>query len=469
MKNIVIGIMLLSSLSIWSQSDLEIEEAIDYELQLYPEYDANNVKIRVNDHRVNVSGLVDNLYKKNRIITLIAHIKGVKAVDDQIDVVAIPKKESEISLSIQKAVADNPSVDRFDIHWKVNKDTVFMEGTVHSRAEKEEFKELISTISGVAHIVDDVSIKYLSYRSDNQILADVLALIENDIILPDNLIDVSVEQGVVYLSGMVGSIPEKRRAFQHAWVMGVQDVNDDHLIVERILDKGTLKNNAAQDVLDWEIKEHIENAFEQNPFTMGRNLSVGVDHGKVTLYGRVMGNRSQEEALKIAKNTLGVREVESAILVTWANPLIDENIEKRIKEKLYYDSVWQDRKIEVNSVNGMVVLKGKPLGNFETKRLENYVLNLPGVKEVRNQLGLEQHTQSEAYLQATRQADEELKNDIESQLFWSPFVDSDDITVEVKSGVATVKGEVSSLFEQDAVIENCYEGGAISVINELSL
>jgi osmotically-inducible protein OsmY len=54
-------------------------------------------------------------------------------------------------------------------------------------------------------------------------------------------------------------------------------------------------------------------------------------------------------------------------------------------------------------------------------------------------------------------------------LFWSPFVDSDDITVVVNSGVATLTGTVEDWSELQAAKENAREGGATSVISNLDI
>ena len=65
--------------------------------------------------------------------------------------------------------------------------------------------------------------------------------------------------------------------------------------------------------------------------------------------------------------------------------------------------------------------------------------------------------------------DEEIRKDIEDQLFWSPFVDSDDVTVSVNSGVATLFGTVEDWDEAQAARENAREGGATSVISKLNI
>jgi osmotically-inducible protein OsmY len=85
----------------------------------------------------------------------------------------------------------------------------------------------------------------------------------------------------------------------------------------------------------------------------------------------------------------------------------------------------------------------------------------PGVVAVRNRLDVD--------APFTAKTDREIREDIEDQLWWSPFVDSDDITVEVHSGVATLKGSVNGWNELQAARENARDGGAVAVINQVSI
>jgi HSP20 family molecular chaperone IbpA len=64
-------------------------------------------------------------------------------------------------------------------------------------------------------------------------------------------------------------------------------------------------------------------------------------------------------------------------------------------------------------------------------------------------------------------SDWRLKEDILDELFWSPFVDSDDVNVEVKDGRVTLTGTVDSWSEYNAAADNAYEGGAVYVDNDL--
>ena len=56
---------------------------------------------------------------------------------------------------------------------------------------------------------------------------------------------------------------------------------------------------------------------------------------------------------------------------------------------------------------------------------------------------------------------------MQSELYWSPFVDSDDISVSVNNGEVTLKGTVEDENEVDDAIENAYEAGAKNVISKL--
>lgn len=65
--------------------------------------------------------------------------------------------------------------------------------------------------------------------------------------------------------------------------------------------------------------------------------------------------------------------------------------------------------------------------------------------------------------------DKQIAEDIQDELFWSPFVDADDVKVTVEDGVATLDGKVDSWSEYHSAVENAYEGGSIWVRNELEI
>ena len=65
--------------------------------------------------------------------------------------------------------------------------------------------------------------------------------------------------------------------------------------------------------------------------------------------------------------------------------------------------------------------------------------------------------------------DDTIGENIRSELWWSPWVESDEIAVTVEDGVATLTGLVDSQSEEESAVENALEGGARNVINELRI
>ncbi len=69
----------------------------------------------------------------------------------------------------------------------------------------------------------------------------------------------------------------------------------------------------------------------------------------------------------------------------------------------------------------------------------------------------------------TYKSDAAILEDINDEMWWSPFVDSDEVSVAVDDGIATLEGTVESWSEYRSATENAYEGGAVYVDNELSV
>jgi osmotically-inducible protein OsmY len=139
--------------------------------------------------------------------------------------------------------------------------------------------------------------------------------------------------------------------------------------------------------------------------------------------------------------------------------------------------------------NGQVYLAGTVDSTFEKAQAEDVAASIAGVTAVNNNIRVQDATEivvSDPYvdqdwdlydydwyeypnLLSTVKPDWEILEDIEDELWWSPFVDSDDIDIEVENGVATLSGEVEDLAERRFALDNALEGGAIAVIDHLNV
>ena len=139
----------------------------------------------------------------------------------------------------------------------------------------------------------------------------------------------------------------------------------------------------------------------------------------------------------------------------------DTEIGNDIRDALRLDPYVDRYDIAVSVYNGKAYLTGEVDSWYMKEQAEEATAGVRGVVDIQNNLDVD--------YEFTAKTDQEIKEDIDSQLWWSPFVDSDDITVEVHAGVATLMGSVEDWDELQAAKENARQGGATSVISKLTI
>jgi osmotically-inducible protein OsmY len=142
-------------------------------------------------------------------------------------------------------------------------------------------------------------------------------------------------------------------------------------------------------------------------------------------------------------------------------PDVDAELAKKIRLALLRNPYTHQHEIGVTVNNRLVMLDGAVNSNLEKAKAEEVVSAVKGVAAVTNNLRVMKTW--------TPRDDWEIKKDIEDELWWSPFVDEDDVSVNVTDGTATLVGVVDTLRERRVATENAYEGGAKHVRNELKV
>ena len=108
----------------------------------------------------------------------------------------------------------------------------------------------------------------------------------------------------------------------------------------------------------------------------------------------------------------------------------DDWIVATAKVLMEQDGRLDPMKIQVKSDNGMVVLSGAVLTDFERARAENIVTAVPGVKAVRNEI----------VVAATNDPDDKLAKRVRANLLENPLLRLLSLSVKIKNGVARVYG-----------------------------
>ena len=275
-------------------------------------------------------------------------------------------------------------------------------------------------------------------------------MLQSDPWVDHGSVNVTVTDGVVNLSGTVGSAIERTRAINDAWVNGVARVDVGKLTVDP--ESKMRRTNLPAD--DKEIEQLIETAWKQHArLTSFQGNAASQDH-VVTLTGKVDHLAAKKIAEEIARNTTGVTGVANHIRVRPSKLSDDAALTQDVKNALLRDPYVSRFDMNVSASNARVYLEGRVDSTFEKNHSE--------FVEVRNNLEV-------VDLEIPRKTDWAVRRDIEQGLRWSPYVQGAGIKVAVDNGVAVLSGTATSWEERIAAGRIAERAGAESVLNQLQV
>jgi osmotically-inducible protein OsmY len=486
---IIIGCTTIPVLAAKPQlSDRSIADAVEDELLMDSAVPSYLIDVAVTDGIVTLSGRTDNILAKERAARIARIVKGVRAVVNEIRVdPPLLRTDQEIRENVIAALLTDPATDSYEVDVAVNRNGVTLTGTVDSWQEKILCATVAKGVKGVKGVTNKIRVTSPQHRSDEEIRAEVEKTLQWDAFVDHALIHVTVRDSKVFLSGVVGSAAEKRWAHLDAHVQGVNSVDDSMLEVKRWARDPDLKGDKYTKKSGVEIEAAVKDALLADPRVFSFNLrpEVAEDGTTVILRGTVDNLKARRAAAQDARNTVGVRQVENRIKVRPVEILSDEKIEEKISSALMRDPYVESYEISVDVINGVARLYGTVDSYFEKARADDVASRVNGVIVVDNALIVEKDYErympdpflDGGYLsdydwyryrpRYTVKSDRQIKADIEDELFWSPFVDADDVKVTVEDGKATLTGTVGSWSEYGAAQDNAYEGGAVNVDNDL--
>jgi osmotically-inducible protein OsmY len=481
------GVMAKSALDL-EIGDANIKRAVENEILYDGAIPYNDIDVGTSSGVVTLQGYVDNILAKERARRIAETVKGVRAVVNQIKVVPDPRPSAgQLRADVVGALIDDPATDSFEIQVEARDDgTVTLSGTADSWQEMKLGETVAKGVKGVTAIENNIQVDYKSERSDLEIRPEIEKRLRWDVLVDHKLIDVQVDNGDVTLRGTVGSAAEKSRARLDAWVGGVESVDDSRLVVARWARDEDLRGTKYVVKSDDELRRAVEDALLFDPRVRSYQITPHVVAGVVTLEGTVDNLKSKQSAAADARNTVGVVRVKNRIKVRPAENLSDDEIEQNIRDNLSRDPYTEPYEIAVVVRHGTAHLYGTVDSYFEKGQAEDVTYRSKGVTGIKNHLEVDftdriphdpyvdpWHIYDYSWYQPAPSRpitiDAEIESDIEDELFWSPYVNSEDISVMVEDGVATLTGTVESWSEYRAAAENAVEGGAIRVINKIQV
>lgn len=194
-------------------NDKDITNAVDSELLLNATTPSYLIDVTTNDGIVTLSGSVSNILARDRAVKIARTVKGVRGVVDLVEVDAPYRSNQNLEKDVENALLADPATDSYEIKVAALNGHVTLSGKVDSWQEKQLSEYVTKGVRGVKGVNNDIRIEYSAIRSDYEIKEDIKQSMKNDIRIDDAMIDISVEDGKVELSGIVGSANEKSLAY----------------------------------------------------------------------------------------------------------------------------------------------------------------------------------------------------------------------------------------------------------------
>jgi osmotically-inducible protein OsmY len=192
-----------------------------------------------------------------------------------------------------------------EIGVTANDGVVTLSGLVSTYGRKRAAELAAQRVAGVTVVAVEIDVKVSTthQRSDIEIAQAVRNALKWHSAVNEDLIEVKVDKGVIYLDG-TAEWDYQRRAAE----FGVRDLVGVRGVVNRILVK-------SKGVEPKEIKGKIAAAFHRSATVDSANLHIDVNGSRVVLNGKVRSWAERLDAENAAWSSPGVASVENKIEV----------------------------------------------------------------------------------------------------------------------------------------------------------
>jgi osmotically-inducible protein OsmY len=137
---------------------------------------------------------------------------------------------------------------------------------------------------------------------------------------------------------------------------------------------------------DTDIQARINHLWLQHSMDLYQRLNMTVNEGKVLLTGRARDPEMRLDAVRLAWQADGVKEVINEIEVDDKSTITDSArdtwIATQLRTKLLFDRNISSINYSIDTVNGVVYLMGFARNQAELDRVTGYARELPYVKRV---------------------------------------------------------------------------------------
>ena len=256
-------------------------------------------------------------------------------------------------------------------------------------------------------------------------------------------VDVSVNDGVVTLSGEVRNLAARKYA-----VLEAEKINGVRGVVDKLAAQPSVR-------FDSDIASDIHARFWDSPIPGLRQVQVDVVDGNVSLRGKLANWSERREAELLASEVRGVRQVNNELSIEYASNRSDDAIRDDVVATIKRDVYLVGLPIKVNVLDGVVALSGA-VGNAYQRERATSAAWVGNVKEVKNELAVEWWEDEGVREKYPLPSDSDIRKAVRDELYQDlrvrePFK----IDVDCAYGQVTLRGDVPTyhqkrLAERDA-------------------
>lgn len=198
-----------------------------------------------------------------------------------------------------------PSIDAADIGVAVEDGVATLTGHVPTYAQKITVEDVVRRVKGVKGIAQQIEVRPFGTNrtADDEIAKRALSTISWNTAIPDDAVQVKVQEGWVTLTGKVEWQYQKTAAAD-----AVRDLAGVVGVTNRI--------EIASRASAFDVKKRIEDALKRNAEIEAQAIRVDVlDGGKITLDGKVHAWSERRAAERAAWSAPGVKVVDDRITI----------------------------------------------------------------------------------------------------------------------------------------------------------
>ncbi len=450
-----------------NESERKLARKIEQQFQ--QELSDTDLQVSVTGKTATLRGSVQQNQTKEKAAEVAKNVEGVEEIQNQIRVQQGQQgrqgqqaqvSERQLSRQIQQQIDEKVGeqltvrvIEPNGVYVATSQGRVVLFGSVDSKEQKQKLTETVQSIEGVENVESLVAVDMERQRQQAQgemtgSERSVAERVEQQLLdqfQGEGGILVVVNDGTATLRGTVASEQQREKVSQIARdVQGVENVQNE-------LD-------VAEDQGFYAIYGYIYPTYEEGRAAEEQGQQPMREGGQPQQQPMREGQRQQERTREVqAEQDEGLPSREQRLELLGGR----QDCVRRFEELLTTErrqNIAQN--VFATCRAGRMELFGFVRTEGESAILETVATKVRGITEVENHLDV----RPEGW---EPESDADIREDVESEMFWSPFVDLGRIEVSVQNGVVTLTGLVDNWDAALHVFENTFEGGARGIINRL--